>query len=338
MIYSLVKKAVLMVPQIRKLKEQRDEALREVSDLEVRLSALNCDGSVTGHRSPLDDEAIVGESVQRALEAVRSEYTLLPRFAYHLPLDYEDQTVPPQFEPPVWVEGEALPLPPPHERHGHSVSDADYLEWGRYEKDVLLGYMRDGLPSLDGLSIMDFGCSSGRILRHFYTEGKHQHWKLTGVDVSARRIEWMRRHFPQDIQVYTGSFLPSMPFESNSFDVIYGMSVFTHIKYLWDFWLLELRRILKPGGMLIQSIHTEHAWKYFVEHSNEAWARDSLGSMIVDHPEMPADFVYYGNLDKNQVFWRKNIAMSFWGRYFRDVKVFAPPERYSYQNWVVALK
>jgi SAM-dependent methyltransferase len=291
-----------------------------------------------GVGTPTDIDAIVARAVQQALVAVREEYTAMPRFAYHLPLDYDEQTLPPRFDPPVWVDGETLPLPPPEERHGHASSDAEYLEWGKYEKDLLVGYMRDALPSLDNLSVMDFGCSSGRLLRHFYPETKSHGWKLTGVDVSARKIEWIRRNFPKEFQIYTGSVLPTLPFESNSFDVIYGMSVFTHIKFLWDAWLLELRRVLKPGGVLIQSIHTEHAWDFFVQHSHEPAMRDALGPMIIDHKNMPEDFVYYGNLDKNQVFWKKDIAIEFWGRYFKEVKVFPPPERYSYQNWVVAIK
>lgn len=292
----------------------------------------------TSMRAEVDHDAIVALAVERACAAVRVEYTALPRFAYHLPLDYDVQTLPPRFDPPIWVEGESLPLPPPGERHGHAVDDAGYLDWGKYDHDVIRNYIQSALPSLEGLSVMDFGCSSGRVLRHFHAEMQEYGWKLTGVDVSARRIEWLRRYFPPEFQVYTGTVLPILPFESNSFDAIYGVSVFTHIKFLWDMWLLELRRVLKPGGVLIQSIHTEHAWEFFAQHGNEDWARDALGQMIVDNKLMPADFVYYGDIDKNQVFWKKEIAVAFWSRYFRDVKIYPPPERYSYQDWIVARK
>ncbi len=333
MIERIIRKAALAFPQVRRLKEQRDDALRRLEVLERQVAeaaARRSDETVQDQRAD--------RAVQRALEAVRSEYTVLPRFAYHLPMDYAAETLPPVFDPPVIVEGESLPLPPPAERHGHAGGDAEYLEWGRYEKDLLVRFMRDRLPSLDGLSIMDFGCSSGRVLRHFHTDAAKTKWKLTGVDVSARRIEWMRRHFPRDINVYTGTFLPILPFEDNSLDVIYGMSVFTHIKYLWDTWLLELRRVLKPGGLLMQSIHTEHAWRFFVAHRQEAWARDALGPMLLEHAALPADYVYFGDLDKNQVFWKEKIAAEFWSRYYRDVEILPPPERYSYQSWVIARK
>jgi len=283
---------------------------------------------------PFDENALV----ERILTQVRSEYTALPKHGYHLPLDYEEVTLPPKFDSPVYVEGEVLPLPPIAERHGHAGSDAEFLAWGKADADTIMGCIESaGLSSANGLSIMDFGCSSGRMLRHFYPKVQSHQWKLTGVDVSARRIEWMRRNFPNDIQVYTGSFLPMLPFESNSIDVIYGMSVFTHIKYLWDQWLLEMRRVLKPGGLLIQSVHTERAWDFFSQNKDEDWVKDSLGTLVVEHKEMPDDFVYFGNLDKNQVFWKKDIVLEFWGRYFTEVKMH-PPTPSTYQDWVIAKK
>jgi SAM-dependent methyltransferase len=226
-----------------------------------------------------DLNPVVNRSVERALSVIRAEYTALPRFAYHLPFDYEMQTLPPRFESPIWVDGEVLPVPPPAERHGQ-IDDATYLEWGRYDHDVILGHIRRALPSVDKLAVMDFGCSSGRVLRHFLPEMRERGWVLTGVDVSARRIEWMRQNFPPQFQVHTGSILPILPFESNSFDVIYGLSVFTHLKFLWDMWLLELRPVLKPRGMLIQSIHTENAWNFFAQHGMKIGRAIQLESIL----------------------------------------------------------
>ena len=282
--------------------------------------------------------AAVQQGVEYALATIRSEYTALPRFNYHLPLDYEATTLPPRFEPPVWVPGEELPLPPPSERHG-TVEDAQaYLEWGKYDHDRVMEHVLRELPSLQGCRVMDFGCSSGRALRHFTTEIREHGWKMIGVDVSARRIEWLRRHFPRHFEVYVGTTLPTLPFESNSFDVIYGFSVFTHIKFLWDMWLLELRRVLKPGGILIQTFHSEHAWRFFYQHRNEEWVSDALAGMRFDSEEMPEDFVYYGDIDRSQIFWKRDVAVEFWGRYFRVVHHYPPPERYWYQDALVCRK
>ncbi len=336
MFRQTLKRTAMFVPPIRRLKEERDAAVKQVMELSRRLGDLETVSTKAPSTTPVDLDALVNRSVEKSLSIIREELTPLPRFSYHLPLDGAQKTLPPQFNPPVWVDGEILPLPPSDERHGHD--DSKYLDWGLYDHDLLLDHIRAGLPSIDNLAVMDFGCSSGRVLRHFLPEMREHGWKLTGVDVSARRIEWMRRNFPPEFQVYTGSVLPMLPFESNSFDVIYGLSVFTHMKFLWDTWLLEMRRVLKPGGLLIQTIHTENAWNFFVLHGKEDWARNALGPMIMDEKELLHDFVYFGDISSNQVFWKKQIALDFWGRYFPDVTIFPPPKEYWYQDWVVAKK
>ena len=46
------------------------------------------------------------------------------------------------------------------------------------------------------------------------------------------------------------------------FDLIYAVSVFTHLDLdLGRRWLADLHRILKPGGLLLFSVHGEAAWK-----------------------------------------------------------------------------
>src|SRR5690348_1118225 len=79
--------AALLVPQIRRLKEQRDAALHRVGELEQRLADLTSVKRRPAGETPLDREQVVAEAVARALAAVRAEYTSLPRFGYHLPLD-----------------------------------------------------------------------------------------------------------------------------------------------------------------------------------------------------------------------------------------------------------
>jgi FkbM family methyltransferase len=75
-----------------------------------------------------------------------------------------------------------------------------------------------------------------------------------------------------------------------------------------------------------------------VQHGKEDWARNALGPMIIEEPKLIHDFVYFGDIGSNQVFWKKEIALDFWGRYFPDVTIFPPPKEYWYQDWVVARK
>ena len=56
--------------------------------------------------------------------------------------------------------------------------------------------------------------------------------------------------------------LPPLPYADGSFDLIYGVSVFTHLSEEHQrAWLPELRRILKPGGLLLLSFHSKNVWQ-----------------------------------------------------------------------------
>jgi len=270
-----------------------------------------------------------------AIHSVRSEYTIFPRFAYHQPLDYALDTFPPKFDPPVVVHGETLPLPPVSMRMGYPADDGVYLDMGRFDHDLILAIVSEFGETAAPLEVFDLGCSTGRVLRVFDHERREHGWRLHGADAQAVTIEWMRRNFPADFRVFTCSVMPHLPLADNSLDVIYGISVFTHIKYLWDAWLLELRRVLKPGGLLIQTIHTENAWRFYHEHRQEAWVANALPAGMLETREMAPDFFYHGDLATSQVFWKRDIAREFWSRYLEVLDVRPPPARYSFQDWII---
>ncbi len=277
--------------------------------------------------------------VERTLSMVRSEYTVMPRFGFHQPLDYYLDTPPVKFEAPLKIEGEPLLVPAPDDRMGYSPNDAaEYLSWGRSDKNLIKLQINKHLGQDRDLSILDFGCSSGRVLRHFYEEAQTANWKLSGVDVQAKPIQWMRQYLPEEFCVYTGSTMPILPFPDNHFDVIYGFSIFTHIKYHWDMWLLELKRVLKPGGLLIQTIHTENAWKFYFDHKDADWVRNNHSALMLESRDMPHDYFYYGDACVSQVFWKRDIAKSYWGRYFTVLDVMPPPDDRSFQDWMICRK
>jgi SAM-dependent methyltransferase len=275
---------------------------------------------------------------EKIMQRVRAEYTVMPRFGFHQPLDYHESTLPPIFGVPIIVQGEPLPVPAGEDRFGYSPEDTkEYLRWGKFDHDLVLRVVDKHYEKSVNLHIMDFGCSSGRVLRHFEAEHSSKDWTLNGVDVQARAIEWMRRNFPSHYQVVTTSVMPHLPFADNSLDVIYGFSVFTHIKYLWDAWLMELKRVLKPGGLLIQTVHAENAWNFYCKHRGESWVQRALPPQLINSESMDVDFFYYGDIGVSQVFWKRKIVNDFWGRYFQILEITNPPEN-SFQDWVICKK
>ncbi len=233
----------------------------------------------------------------RQLEAAVAQLSDLRRrshFAFHHPLDVQESTFPPRFDPPVIVAGEALPLPPASARAGYAPDDdALYLKWGKFDHDFITGIARRYLDLERPLRILDFGCSSGRVLRHFEAERQSAGWRIHGVDTQAVLVEWLRSFWPPEYEVCaTNEVLPILPFEDNYFDIVYGISVFTHVKYLWDAWLCELRRCLKPGGLCLQTVHCEEAWGLYARGDAE-WQLSGAPDYVRQHPQMDVDYLLF---------------------------------------------
>lgn len=106
---------------------------------------------------------------------------------------------------------------------------------------------------------LDFGGSSGRVARHavFQEPG----WEVWLCDFKPSSVEFVRENFDSRVRGVTNSAAPHLPFADGYFDLISGFSVFTHINETEIPWLLELRRILRPGGMAFLSIHDETTWR-----------------------------------------------------------------------------
>lgn len=145
-----------------------------------------------------------------------------------------------------------LAIPPPVAR-AYYAPDDDLAYWLSGFAELLM--IRD-LVSLDGARILDFGCSSGRLLRHLHVQARPS--SLIGVDVNVPAVAWARLHLP--FTIAQGTFIPTLPLADASIDVAYAGSVFTHIDETEETWLCELRRVLRPGGTALISFHPERLW------------------------------------------------------------------------------
>ncbi|MGA0605756.1 class I SAM-dependent methyltransferase [Phenylobacterium sp. VNQ135] len=109
---------------------------------------------------------------------------------------------------------------------------------------------RGGAPLQQHRKILDFGCGPGRVISSI--KEMHPDAELFGSDIDGEAIGWARANL-QDI----GDFRvngpnPPLPFADESFDLIYSISIFTHLpEDMQHGMLAELRRILKPGGVLL---------------------------------------------------------------------------------------
>jgi len=194
--------------------------------------------------------------------------------------------------------------------------------------------IRDAVPYQEGQAILDFGCGSGRVLRWFASEPE---LRLTGCDIHRPSIAWMQANFAPTVRLYANELAPPLPEADDSFDLVYCGSVFSHLTD-WAPWLLELRRILKPGGALVASLHGRGFWdEGFHGARGVPWDEDNTG-MLVEH--------YGSTFDDG---WGPAVYVSewwvreHWGRAF-DIERFEPagfglPDNPSVgQAWLVARK
>ena len=101
----------------------------------------------------------------------------------------------------------------------------------------------------EGKRVLDFGCGAGRVLRHFQTESTvTEFW---GCDIDAPSIDWCRRTLTPPMTFRNNLEVPPLDAPTDYFDLVYGLSVFTHISSHWAHWLLELHRITLPGGIVM---------------------------------------------------------------------------------------
>jgi len=155
-----------------------------------------------------------------------------------------------------------VPVPPAilRFRVSESLSVGQFLRVGEGCANLIRDHVNAmGIDLSNAGRVLDFGCGCGRTIRWFLRRGGDG--EFHGVDVDADAVDWCKKHLPGGHFVATAP-IPPLPYPAEHFDVVYCLSVFTHLnESLQDVWLAELRKILKPGGVLLFTIYGPAATK-----------------------------------------------------------------------------
>jgi SAM-dependent methyltransferase len=200
--------------------------------------------------------------------------------------------------------------------HAGTFVHEGYSHWQIYQA---LAAGVAGRPVSACESLLDWGCGCGRVTRHMLA-GRGPHQRVTGIDIDADNVAFAAGHYPGG--TFRGiELLPPTPFADGSFDLIVATSVMTHLDEPTQFaWLAELRRITRPGAVVILTAHgnTAVAWSNCSLEWIDRWERTGFdATAVLDHlrGHIPSDD-YYRNTFHTPRYVREN-----WSRYFtvRDI-------------------
>ena len=111
---------------------------------------------------------------------------------------------------------------------------------GRWTTDIL---SENFGPGPAGREVLDFGCGLGRVLTALM-----ENWptnRFTGFDVDPMMLEWGKYLLHRPDVALIGS---TTPLPDGRFNLVFAISVFTHLDESADYWLAEINRLLKPSG------------------------------------------------------------------------------------------
>jgi SAM-dependent methyltransferase len=216
------------------------------------------------------------------------------------------------------------PIPCPKDREGYSPG-ADGMYW--------LSGLEDYLKIMDAAkrhdvapqSIFDFGCASGRVVRHFAVQSEIP--EIWGSDINARHIRWLFEHMPHTVKPIFNHCIPTLPIRDNSIDLVTAFSVFTHIDTFETCWLAELSRILSDNGLAYLTVHNENTWDVIrdeIENVNNRLVQtiiqvDPTVKEKLLGPMADTRTVYRHTQEgpyRAQVFHSNNYLKQVWGRFF----------------------
>ncbi len=197
-----------------------------------------------------------------------------------------------------------------------------YDQLGAETKAALLEVLGEGW-SFGGKRVLDFGCGAGRTLRHFLAEAHvGEFW---GTDIDTASIAWLKANLSPPLHVMRNGTEPPIGLEYGTFDLIWALSVFTHLTDNSISWLLELHTLLKPSGLLVATYMGRYNGEVF---THEPWDEDRVGMNVLRRDQGWDDG---GPVVLMSDWW----VRAHWGRAFEIVRM--PPQMHG-QTWVLMRK
>jgi SAM-dependent methyltransferase len=123
----------------------------------------------------------------------------------------------------------------------------------RIKAESLHDIIKQNFAHLNEPYLLDVGCGHGLIHKHL----KHLDLKLAAVEVAHEVLPLAKQLNPE--VTYFSHDGKTLPFEENTFDLTFAICVMHHVPPdQWPAFLLEMKRVLKPGGMVVIFEHNPY--------------------------------------------------------------------------------
>ncbi|GIO28260.1 ubiquinone biosynthesis methyltransferase UbiE [Ornithinibacillus bavariensis] len=125
--------------------------------------------------------------------------------------------------------------------------DTKSLYNSEYERPAMMSQLPD---SLHHKNVLDAGCAAGWYTEQLLGRGAN----VVAMDISPEMVRTTKRRVGESAEVICQDLETKLPFADNSFDYIIS-SLTLHYMENWDHPFREFKRILKPNGILLFSVH-----------------------------------------------------------------------------------
>lgn len=141
-------------------------------------------------------------------------------------------------------------LPPNHIlRRTSSLTIRHYYESGLTTfMPIVTSAIAFGVDMDRPIEVLDFACGAGRQLLQLTR--LYPNVQAHACDIRGDAIASLQRLYPK-VDLYANRFDPPLRYEDRTFDLVYSVSIFSHLSESdARLWLRELRRVAKPGAIL----------------------------------------------------------------------------------------
>jgi 2-polyprenyl-3-methyl-5-hydroxy-6-metoxy-1,4-benzoquinol methylase len=164
---------------------------------------------------------------------------LLPRLTHFCPMGAQAQT-------------STLPPATLQERVGGT---RDFIQIGAHAAAMILTCIQQYNRDFQASEILDWGCGCGRIISQMLKFIPIR--QLHGCDIDSDAILWNQQNIIGPTFTRIDPYPPT-PYTNSKFNIVYGISVMTHLSEETQIlWLKELKRITRSGAILVISVMGE---------------------------------------------------------------------------------